>query len=182
MKYRFRSILWHNTAIKHTVTPDDTVRNPYSRKRKARLSQWILSKKIFSEFLSAFWSPFLHGCLEKHFRLLAEQERPLSRSYRTILPSSLTMNLSSALVFSTWSRVSVYSTDDHYLKLSRFSWQSAYLHYPRNRSIAVLSPFISTGVLHYRYQRIRVSTYYSVSTQQCHLCVAASQLWSVQEY
>ena len=67
------------------------------------------------------------------------QERPLSRSYRTILPSSLTMNLSSALVFSTRSRVSVYSTDDHYLKLSRFSWQSAYLHYPRNRSIAVLS-------------------------------------------
>ena len=37
-------------------------------------------------------------------------ERPLSRSYRTILPSSLTMNLSCALVFSTRSRVSVYST------------------------------------------------------------------------
>ena len=29
------------------------------------------------------------------------QERPLSRSYRVNLPSSLTMNLSSALVFST---------------------------------------------------------------------------------
>lgn len=35
---------------------------------------------------------------------------PLSRSYRVILPNSLTVNRSSALVYSTRLRVSVYST------------------------------------------------------------------------
>ena len=41
---------------------------------------------------------------------LSPDWRPLSRSYRTILPSSLTVNHSSASVFSTQLRVSVYGT------------------------------------------------------------------------
>ena len=44
-------------------------------------------------------------------------ERPLSRSYRTILPSSLTVTHSSASVYSTQLRVS-----------SGFSWESVYAH------------------------------------------------------
>src|SRR5690606_27543209 len=51
-------------------------------------------------------------------------ERTFSRSYGTILPSSFTQVLSSALVFSTRSPVSVYSTVVNYLKLRRFSWKS----------------------------------------------------------
>src|SRR5690606_4768700 len=46
--------------------------------------------------------------------------RPFSRSYRSILPSSLAMNLSSTLEFSSQLPVSVYGTGC----LARFSWKS----------------------------------------------------------
>ena len=51
------------------------------------------------------------------------QGRTFSRSYGTILPSSFTRVLSSALVFSTFPPVSVYGTVTCYLKLRRFSWK-----------------------------------------------------------
>ena len=50
---------------------------------------------------------------------LSYDRRPFSRSYRSILPSSLAMNLSSALEFSSQSPVSVYGTGS----ISRFSWK-----------------------------------------------------------
>ena len=59
---------------------------------------------------------------------IAEQ-RPFSRSYRAILPSSLAMIHSSTLGFSPRLPVSVYGTGFYNLKLSRFSWKSDYLHY-----------------------------------------------------
>lgn len=46
--------------------------------------------------------------------------RPFSRSYGSILPSSLAMNLSSALEYSSQPPVSVYGTG----RTSRFSWKS----------------------------------------------------------
>ena len=49
-------------------------------------------------------------------------ERPLSRSYRTILPSSLTTNHPCASVCSTRSRVSVCGTVPRAIVLSGFSW------------------------------------------------------------
>ena len=60
---------------------------------------------------------------------------PLSRSYRVNLPSSLTVNHSSALVYSTRLRVSVYGTGTFMVKFSGFSRQYVYPHYwivPRN--------------------------------------------------
>ena len=54
---------------------------------------------------------------------------PLSRSYRVNLPSSLTVNHSSALVYSTRLRVSVYGTGTLKIKFSGFSWEYAYMHY-----------------------------------------------------
>ena len=54
---------------------------------------------------------------------------PFSRSYRVNLPSSLTTTHSSALVYSTRSRVSVYGTGDMWVKLSGFSWRHGYVHY-----------------------------------------------------
>ena len=57
-----------------------------------------------------------------HFSAALSLERPFSRGYRTILPSSLTMNHSSASVSSTRPRVSVYSTVPRHLKFSGFSW------------------------------------------------------------
>ena len=47
-------------------------------------------------------------------------ERPLFRSYRTILPSSLTANHSSALVYSTQPPVSVCGTGNHAICLADF--------------------------------------------------------------
>jgi hypothetical protein len=46
-----------------------------------------------------------------------------SRSYESILPSSLAMNHSSALGFSPRLPVSVYGTGTYYLKLRGFSWK-----------------------------------------------------------
>ena len=60
---------------------------------------------------------------------------PLSRSYRVNLPSSLTVNHSSALVYSTRLRVSVYGTGTLKIMFSGFSWEYAYMHYwivPKN--------------------------------------------------
>ncbi len=45
---------------------------------------------------------------------------PLSRSYRVSLPSSLTVNHSSALVYSTRLRVSVYGTGTYRISLADF--------------------------------------------------------------
>ena len=61
-----------------------------------------------------------------HYSAALSLERPLSLSYRTILPSSLTMNHSSALVCSTRPRVSVYGTDDLVLEFSGFSREHGY--------------------------------------------------------
>ena len=75
------------------------------------------------------------------FTAAAFLQRPFSRSYRAILPSSLAMIHSSTLGFSPRLPVSVYGTGIHNLKLSGFSWKSAYLNYPRPRRFAVLSAF-----------------------------------------
>ncbi len=53
-------------------------------------------------------------------------EDPFSRSYGADLPSSLTTNHPSALVYSTRPRVSVYGTDAHKVLFSGFSRRQAY--------------------------------------------------------
>ena len=70
----------------------------------------------------------LNSCLDL-FSAPYRSRDPLFRSYRVNLPSSLTMNHSSALVYSTRSRVSVYGTGDLLVKLSGFSWRHGYVHY-----------------------------------------------------
>ena len=66
-------------------------------------------------------------------------EDPLSRSYGVSLPSSLTVNLPSALVYSTRLRVSVCGTGTLAVELSGFSRESGYLHYHSARRLCVLS-------------------------------------------
>ena len=67
--------------------------------------------------------------------------RLFSRSYETILPSSLAMNHSSTLGFSPRLPVSVYGTSCYNLKLRGFSRKSDYAHYLLSRSLGVLSHF-----------------------------------------
>ena len=70
----------------------------------------------------------LNSCLDL-FSAPYSHRDPLFRSYRVNLPSSLTTNHSSALVYSTRSRVSVYGTGDLRVKLSGFSRRFVYVHY-----------------------------------------------------
>jgi hypothetical protein len=56
-------------------------------------------------------------------------QRTFSRSYGTILPSSFTRVLSSALVFSTRPPVSVWSTIPYNLKLRGFSWKYGIIYF-----------------------------------------------------
>jgi len=58
------------------------------------------------------------------------RQRAFSRSYGTILPSSFTRVLSSALVFSTRPPVSVWGTIAHNLKLRGFSWKRGIDYFP----------------------------------------------------
>ena len=80
--------------------------------------------------LSILHSPvfLLNSCLDL-FSAPYSHRDPLFRSYRVNLPSSLTTTHSSALVYSTRSRVSVYGTGALPVKLSGFSWRHGYVHY-----------------------------------------------------
>ena len=72
----------------------------------------------------------LNSCLDL-FSAPNSRWDPLSRSYRVNLPSSLTVNHSSALVYSTRLRVSVCGTGTSRIKFSGFSREYAYTHYYR---------------------------------------------------
>ena len=80
--------------------------------------------------ISILHSPvfLLNSCLDL-FSAPPSLEDPLSRSYRVSLPSSLTVNHSSALVYSTRLRVSVCGTGTSRIKFSGFSREHAYVHY-----------------------------------------------------
>ena len=82
--------------------------------------------------LSSSHSPvfLLNSCLDL-FSAPPSLEDPFSRSYGVSLPSSLTVNLPSASVYSTRPRVSVYGTDPQTVMLSGFSREHAYRHYCR---------------------------------------------------
>ena len=90
--------------------------------------------------LSILHSPvfLLNSCLDL-FSAPHLREDPLSRSYGVNLPSSLTMNLSSALVYSTRPRVSVSGTGAARLRLRGFSREPAYRRCQLARGLAVLS-------------------------------------------
>ena len=71
----------------------------------------------------------LNSCLDLFSAPALSRRDPLSRSYRVNLPSSLTVNHSSALVYSTRLRVSVCGTGSFMIGGSGFSRQYAYVHY-----------------------------------------------------
>ena len=107
---------------------------------------------------------------------------PLSRSYRVSLPSSLTVNHSSALVYSTRLRVSVYGTGTVRIKFSGFSREYAYMHYRIVRRTLRTVRFDSLCGFAYRNQHLHPLTDYSVSRRHCHCSVSTSLLKVVPEY
>ena len=74
-----------------------------------------------------------------HFSVADSRQRPFSRSYRTILPSSLAMNLSSTCGFSPRPPVSVYGTGTIYSSDRGFSRKSGYPRCWLIRGLAILS-------------------------------------------
>ena len=109
--------------------------------------------------LSISHSPvfLLNSCLDL-FSAPHSREDPLFRSYGVNLPSSLTVNLPSASVYSTRLRVSVCGTGTQAVELSGFSRESDYLHYHSARRLRVLSGSapaadLPTAVYAYTLQR-----------------------------
>ena len=90
--------------------------------------------------LSNLHSPvfLLNSCLDL-FSAPRKSEDPLFRRYGVNLPSSLTVNLPSALVYSTRLRVSVCGTGTSMVELSGFSRELAYLRCHAARRLCVLS-------------------------------------------
>ncbi len=107
---------------------------------------------------------------------------PLSRSYRVSLPSSLTVNHSSALEYSSRLRVSVYGTGTCRIKFSGFSWQHDYTHYCLVPKDAAYYQVRSHGGFACHDQHLHPSTIYSVRWRHCHYCVSTSLLKVVTEY
>ena len=116
-----------------------------------------------------------------HCGLLRRGRRPFSRSYRTILPSSLAMNHSSTLGFSPRLPVSVYGTGTNIISLEVFLGSLI--------RITIHSP---EGLWYYHVQQVLriylqnlyllASTYYSVSTRIFHYFVTPSLIMVVSEY
>ena len=115
----------------------------------------------------------VNSCLDL-FSAPQSPEDPLSRSYGANLPSSLTVNLPSASVYSTRPRVSVYGTGAaHVNKLSGFSREHDYLRCRAARRPCVLSGFSSERGFACAPQHLCHSTRYSVSARECHSSVTA---------
>ena len=109
-------------------------------------------------------------------------EDPLSRSYRVSLPSSLTVNHSSALVYSTRLRVSVCGTGTCRIKFSGFSWKYDYTHYWIVLRTLHTIRFDSCSGFAWNNQHLHPSTDYSVSPRRCHDSVSTSLPQVVPEY
>lgn len=94
------------------------------------------------------------------------------------------MTHSSTLGFSPRLPVSVYGTGFYNLKLSGFSWKSAYLLYQRHRSFAVLLGFSRVGGFAYRpytyaFQRTIPSVRGSVTTPSPHR--SYEEYWNINQ-
>ena len=132
--------------------------------------------------LSTSHSPvfLLNSCLDL-FSAPRFHEDPLSRSYGVSLPSSLTVNLSSALVCSTRPPVSVCGTGLAAICLAGFlgSMVTSAVGLPRGARRTVASRHSRRICLPGVY--LPASTCYSVSTRECHFSVATSLAARVPE-
>ena len=132
--------------------------------------------------LSISHSPvfLLNSCLDL-FSAPCFCRDPLSRSYGVSLPSSLTVNLSSALVCSTRPPVSVCGTGRRQICLAGFlgSLITTTVGLPR-RALRTVSFQQPQGFCLLQLY-LRDLTHYSVSARVCHFSVATSLLERVTE-
>ena len=93
---------------------------------------------------------FLINSRHRHFSAAHFRGHPFSRSYETILPSSLAMNHSSTLGFSPRPPVSVYGTSCYNLKLRGFSWNLLHTLSNRPKPLGTIKFSILSG---FSYQK-----------------------------
>ena len=108
------------------------------------------------------------------------QGRTFSRSYGTILPSSFTSVLSSALEFSSHPPVSVWGTVKRNLKLRGFSWKHGIIYLALRRELRHCISALRTRIF-----LSSLPTYLYRDNQRpdrLAYSVPPSQLRSVQEY
>ena len=134
--------------------------------------------------LSILHSPvfLLNSCLDLFSAPSLARRDPLSRSYRVSLPSSLTVNHSSALEYSSRLRVSVCGTGTCRIKFSGFSWKYDYTHYWIVLRTLHTIRFDSCSGFAWNNQHLHPSTDYSVSPRRCHDSVSTSLPQVVPEY
>ena len=134
--------------------------------------------------LSSLHSPvfLLNSCLDLFSAPALKRRDPLSRSYRVNLPSSLTVNHSSALVYSTQLRVSVCGTGTLQICLADFLGSMITCTIGLYRSTLRTIRFESHGGFACHDQRLRPLTVYSVRRRHCHSCVSTSPQMVVTEY
>ena len=106
---------------------------------------------------------------------------PFSRSYGVNLPSSLTVNLSSALVYSTRPPVSVYGTGLLKICLADFLGSLVTITIGAPRRVCRTVPFQHQGWICLPPIYLRGLTCYSVSTRMCHFSVSTSLLRRVRD-
>ena len=106
---------------------------------------------------------------------------PFFRSYRTILPSSLAADHSSALILYTWPRVSVYGTGAVWICLAVFLGSLITSISDCPKTLGTFR-FGSIRGFAYEYLHLHPSTYYSVSTQDFHFSFPTSLHTPVQDY
>ena len=107
---------------------------------------------------------------------------PLSRSYRVSLPSSLTVNHSSALEYSSRLRVSVYGTGAAWISLADFLGSMLTCAIGLSRRTLHTLRFDSSCGFACRNQHLHPLTDYSVSPRRCHDSVSTSLPQVVPEY
>ena len=134
--------------------------------------------------LSILHSPvfLLNSCLDLFSAPRRKARTLYPRSYRVSLPSSLTVNHSSALVYSTRLRVSVCGTGTCRIKFSGFSWKYDYTHYWIVLRTLHTVRFDSCSGFAWNNQHLHPSTDYSVSPRRCHDSVSTSLPQVVPEY
>ena len=108
-----------------------------------------------------------------------QQGRTFSRSYGTILPSSFTRVLSSALEFSSHPPVLVWGTAKRNLKLRGFSWKHGINHFAQKRARHHVSELCSRICLRTLPTRLNRDIQHP---DDLAFSVPSSQLRSVQEY
>ena len=157
-----------------TISPSSRLRQcPFQHRAGVRLYTSSLNFAQPCVFVKQLPGPILCA--------LPFSRDPFSRSYRVNLPSSLTVNLSSALVCSTRPRVSVSGTGTSNICLEDFLGSLITIAIRLSEDARYFQVRLAVRICLYRHY-LHSLTCYSVSRRMCHFSVSPSLFNVVTEY